>query len=179
MNRLFRSSLVTLAVLALPLVAAAQYPDSKEIQNLSGHANLLFNVKLNKVSLTSVSLVSKKGSALGPSNVGLVDVFGTVVKVNDSKAITLPNQSVFGGTSNDLDVFFYLSSTGLLCLSDANSLLVKGSVVSGNTGFVSCPNGTVASAVALRLLGKAVYDNATQLTSADVLPVQNRGINTF
>lgn len=179
MNRFRRSVLAVLAALTLPVAAFAQYPNAKELQNLSGHTSLLYNVKLNKVSLTAVNILAKDGSALGFGKIGLVDVFGSVVKLTDSKQITIPNQSVFGGTTSDLDVYFYLSATGFLCLSDANSLTTKGVVATTNTGFVSCPNGTVASTVGLRLLGKCVYDNATQLTSAACLPVQDRGVNTY
>lgn len=169
------------ATLALaPSAFAGPQPSTLQRQNIvDPHVNLLFNVKLKKVSTSSVSFQAKDGSALSTNNVGVIDIGGVAYALNAPKAITLPNQSVFGGTSNDLPVYFYAAAPAVrggspaLCLSDVGGLTAKGVVATTNTGFVSCPGVTVASTAALRLVGYGVYDTATVLTAAALVDVSS------
>lgn len=171
-----------LSILAFASIACtpafAQRMEPQNLDIISLERGVVFNISIEKIGQQTLRFVGRKGSPLGASNVGIIDVGVKEGKrIAAPKSFTVPAPTVFGaGYTGTPDLHIYAgwnSVTGVrMCVSDLSTLKTKGLVATGNSGFVVC-DGSVSSTDPLRYLGKVTYAVSTLTLGAvytEVLP---------
>jgi hypothetical protein len=163
-NKLF---LALAGLVASSSMAFAQTVEPQNIDAIRLTRGIVWNVSIARPASLVLKFVGKNTLDLNSSsNRGYIDIGPKAAKlVAAPKNFTVPAPTVFGGAfTGSPDLFVYAghnSTTGVrICVSNVGTLTAKGSVVSGNSGFVAC-DGTVGASDPIRILGKITYVVAT------------------